>query len=91
MVNQLSKYTKKSLSVDSTQCNLKVLPNEELKSSDTLSFIIASNPIYNETRTKLILNIDAHCGSLCGTGYIYILTKENGKWIPQKGVMSWIS
>lgn len=46
----------------------------------TSCFIRVGTPIFNQTRTRLVLVIDYYCGFLYGQGYIFILKKYNNKW-----------
>lgn len=47
----------------------------------TSCFIRVATPIYNESRDKLILAIDYYCGPLWGQGYVFVLMKENNRWL----------
>ena len=47
----------------------------------TSCFIRVATPIYNESRDKLILAIDYYCGPLWGQGYVFVLKKENNRWL----------
>jgi hypothetical protein len=46
---------------------------------------------FNAGRTQAFLYAGYVCGGLCGSGYIFLLTKENGKWKIQHVAMTWIS
>ena len=50
-----------------------------------------SRPGYNPTRNEAVLDVGHMCGSLCGTGHLYFLTKQNGEWKVQNRLMLWIS
>jgi hypothetical protein len=41
----------------------------------TSCFIRVRTPIFNKTKTRLILAVDYYCGPLYGQGYIFILKK----------------
>lgn len=55
------------------------------------SFIRISTPLISKNGNKMLLDIDSHCGGLCGGGMTYLLEKKNGKWeiIYSRG--NWIS
>jgi hypothetical protein len=46
---------------------------------------------FNAGRTQAFLYAGYVCGGLCGSGYIFLLTKENGNWKIQHVAMTWIS
>jgi hypothetical protein len=50
-----------------------------------------SSPGYNEQHTEALLSVSHSCGGLCGTGHLYLLRKENGKWKVKNRLMLWIS
>lgn len=50
-----------------------------------------SLPGYNHDGTEALLSVSHSCGWLCGTGHLYLLRKENGKWIVRNRLMLWIS
>src|SRR5215469_721922 len=50
-----------------------------------------SRPGYNSTRDEALLYVSHSCGSLCGTGHLYLLSKQSGKWTVKNRVMLWIS
>jgi hypothetical protein len=52
---------------------------------------IFSRPGYNSSRTEALLDVTHWCGELCGTGHLYFLAKQNGKWKVQNRLMLWIS
>jgi hypothetical protein len=52
---------------------------------------IFSRPGYNSERNKAVLSVSHWCGELCGTGYLYFLTKQNDQWKVQNRLMLWIS
>ena len=57
----------------------------------TSCFIRVGTPIFNKTKTWLILAVDYYCGPLYGQGYIFILKKENDKWMIIEELGSWES
>jgi len=50
-----------------------------------------SRPGYNSSRDEAMLYVGHSCGGLCGTGHLYLLSKQNGKWTVKNRVMLWIS
>jgi hypothetical protein len=50
-----------------------------------------SRPGYNATRDEALLYVDHYCGGDCGTGYLYVLSKQRGKWTVKHHLMLWIS
>jgi hypothetical protein len=50
-----------------------------------------SRPGYNSARNEAVLSVSHSCGSLCGTGHLYFLAKQNGQWKVQNRLMLWIS
>jgi len=50
-----------------------------------------SRPGYNSTRDEALLYVGHSCGGLCGTGHLYLLSKQNGQWTVKNRVMLWIS
>lgn len=57
----------------------------------TSCFIRVGTPIFNKTKTRLILAVDYYCGPLYGQGYIFILKKENDKWMIIEELGTWES
>ena len=57
----------------------------------TSCFIRVGTPIFNKTKTCLILSVDYYCGPLYGQGYIFILKKENNKWMIIQELGTWES
>lgn len=55
------------------------------------SFIRVGTPVFNKTKTALILAVNYYCGALCGQGYIFILKKENDKWMIIQELGTWKS
>ena len=54
-------------------------------------FIKVGTPVFNKTKTRLILAVDYFCGPLDGQGYIFILKKENDKWMIIQELGTWES
>jgi hypothetical protein len=52
---------------------------------------IFSRPGYNAEGNEAVLAVSHWCGELCGTGHLYLLTKQNGQWTVQNRLMLWIS
>ncbi len=50
-----------------------------------------SHPGYNEARNEAVLYVGHYCGSLCGTGHLFFLVKEEGQWKVKNRLMLWIS
>lgn len=50
-----------------------------------------SRPGYNSAGNEAVLYVGHSCGSLCGTGHLYFLAKQNDQWIVQNRLMLWIS
>lgn len=50
-----------------------------------------SRPGYNSARNEAVLAVSHWCGTLCGTGHLYFLAKQNGQWRVQNRLMLWIS
>lgn len=50
-----------------------------------------SRPGYNPSGNEAELYLGHHCGGLCGTGHLILLTKENGRWKVKNRLMLWIS
>ncbi len=57
----------------------------------TSCFIRVGTPIFNKTKTRLILAVDYYCGPLYGQGYIFILKNENDKWMIIEELGTWES
>jgi hypothetical protein len=54
-------------------------------------FIRVGTPVFNKSKTRLILAVDYYCGPLNGQGYIFILKKENDKWMIIEELGTWES
>jgi hypothetical protein len=50
-----------------------------------------SRPGYNSARNEAVLSVSHWCGSLCGTGHLYFLARQNGQWKVRNRLMLWIS
>ena len=50
-----------------------------------------SRPGYNTARDEAVLYVSHSCGGLCGTGHLYLLSKQDGKWTVKNRVMLWIA
>lgn len=61
------------------------------KFPNTGGFWSFSSPGYNQQHTEALLYVSHACGDLCGTGHLYLLRKEDGKWIVKNRLMLWIS
>jgi hypothetical protein len=58
------------------------------KSSGIWSF---SRVGYNAAANEALVYVVHSCGMLCGTGHLYLLTKQNEKWMVKDRLMLWIS
>lgn len=50
-----------------------------------------SRPGYNLAGNEALLYVSHSCGYLCGTGHLYLLSKEGGQWSVKNRLMLWIS
>lgn len=50
-----------------------------------------SRPGFNSAHDTAWLYVVHSCGGLCGTGHLYLLSKENGQWTIKYRLMLWIS
>lgn len=50
-----------------------------------------SRPGFNSSHDEAVLYVGHYCGGLCGTGHLYFLKKENGRWRVESKQMMWIS
>jgi hypothetical protein len=50
-----------------------------------------SRPGYNNRKDEAVLYVTHSCGWLCGTGHLYLLTKENDQWKVKNRLFLWIS
>ena len=50
-----------------------------------------SRPGYDNAKAEAVLYVTHSCGWLCGTGHLYLLTKENGQWRVKNRLFLWIS
>jgi hypothetical protein len=50
-----------------------------------------SQPILSIDQNTALIQITTNCGMLCGSCYLYLFKKENGKWKKIKTEMLWIS
>jgi hypothetical protein len=58
----------------------------ELKSLNAISL-----PILSSDNKTAVMQIETHCGGLCGDGCLYVFKKINGKWTVAKKILRWIS
>lgn len=54
-------------------------------------YLTMTIPIFTEDSEYAYFEWSYHCGRLCGYGYTGLYKKQNGKWIPLKVHMSWMS
>ncbi len=50
-----------------------------------------SRPGFDTAHHEALIYLGHYCGSLCGTGHLLFLTKENGQWKVTNRLMLWIS
>lgn len=48
-------------------------------------------PIISKDKTKAYIEMSIFCGRLCGGGMVYLLQKQNGKWVIVNKRTTWIS
>ncbi|HZS27208.1 MAG TPA: hypothetical protein VFB76_08245 [Candidatus Angelobacter sp.] len=58
---------------------------------EAVGFLLFSRPGYNSQKNEALLYVGSFCGWLCGSGHMYFLTKENGKWSVKNKLMLWIA
>lgn len=46
---------------------------------------------YNQSKEEAVVYVSHSCGSLCGTGHLYLLRRINGHWSVENRLMLWIS
>lgn len=54
-------------------------------------FLEFSNPGYDPSRTEAVVLVISKCGVLCGSGELYLLWKEAGKWEVKNRLLLWMS
>jgi hypothetical protein len=59
--------------------------------SNTQSYIVLSVPIISKNKKKLLIEIEYHCGELCGSCTQYLFEKVDGKWKIKYLFGKWIS
>jgi hypothetical protein len=50
-----------------------------------------SRPAYNSAGDEALVYVSHSCGWLCGTGHLYLFSKESGVWKVKNRLMLWIS
>lgn len=55
------------------------------------SFLQFSSPIISKDGTKMLFDLEYHCGGLCGYGMTYLLELKNNKWRIIYKSRTWIS
>ncbi|MGA9211728.1 hypothetical protein, partial [Kaistella sp.] len=63
---------------------------DDCKEGFTSEFVI-SNVIFNKKRTKAFVELNFHCGGLCGQGIKFELKRINDKWKITNEELLWIS
>lgn len=61
------------------------------KKEDFYRFYAMTIPIFSLDNKKAYVELDYHCGTLCGYGNAIYLKKIRGKWIIVEKVKTWIS
>ena len=61
------------------------------KYPDSAGYWAFSRPGFNPAHDTAWLYVIHACGGLCGTGHLYLLLKEDGKWSVKYRLMLWIS
>ncbi|MFC5682990.1 hypothetical protein ACYE2N_03555 [Flavobacterium sp. MAHUQ-51] len=61
------------------------------KNGKKYDFYNLSIPIFSQDRQKAFVELEHHCGSLCGSGTGFYLKKVNGKWKVVEKWRTWIS
>jgi hypothetical protein len=62
-------------------------PGARAGRESSLSFTVG----FNEDRTRALVSVAHVCGSLCGSGYDYLLTREAGGWAVRAVMHTWVS
>jgi hypothetical protein len=57
----------------------------------TAGFWTFSHPGYNSAKDEALLYVVHSCGWLCGTGHLYFLAREKGKWNVKNKLFLWIA
>jgi hypothetical protein len=55
------------------------------------SYYYMSAPLFSKDHNKAYIELEYHCGSLCGHGVEYYLSKINGQWQIVNARRTWIS
>lgn len=50
-----------------------------------------SRPGYDAAHDEALVYVTHSCGWLCGTGHVYLLSKQNGRWKVKNRLFLWIS
>ncbi len=77
-----------SLKLNSTTFEIELAKK---KNGKEYKFYYLSIPIFSIDRQKAFVELEHHCGSLCGSGTGFYLKKINGKWKVIKRWQTWIS
>lgn len=77
-------FNRKCTKGDGWQAFYKQYPN-------AAGFWTFSRPGYNAAHDEALLYVAHSCGWLCGTGHLYLLSRENGQWKVKNRLFLWIS
>lgn len=61
------------------------------KHSKSSGFWQFSRPGYNSAGDEALVYVSHSCGWLCGTGHLYLLSRQSGTWKVKNRLMLWIS
>ena len=64
---------------------------DEIKKGNHKNYFIFSIPIISKNKNKAYIELDYHCGGLCGSGRAYFLEKIEGRWKVISKWKTWIS
>ncbi len=65
--------------------------HELLKRMNANSYIELSIPLISKDNTKMFIEIEYFCGSLCGSNNLYLFEKSDNKWRIKYILLKWIS
>lgn len=54
-------------------------------------FLSFSRPGNNASRNQAEVMASVYCGNLCGTGYLFLLTRKSGRWQIRNRLILWVS
>lgn len=73
--------------------NSTTIEKETLKqeTGEKYNFYDMTIPIFSKDNTKAYVELNHHCGALCGEGKVFFLSKTNGKWRIIYKYIKWVS